>query len=99
MGHCYGNRAQYERNRTFRYLVYVAGRKANAAKLPSEGLRLNASKSESYPECAMILSVLDTLCGKCIYRIERFRRPVWCNAMLTDHNLFFYYMRNNGSCL
>ena len=63
MGHCYGNRAQYERNRTFRYLVYVAGRKANAAKLPSEGLRLNASKSESRPGMLTIFSVLVTLCG------------------------------------
>lgn len=43
-------------------MVYVAGRKANAAKLPSEGLRLNASKSESRPDTT-INSVLVTLCG------------------------------------
>ena len=28
----------------------MPGRKANGAKLPSEGLRLNASKSESRPD-------------------------------------------------
>ena len=31
----------------FRQLVNAVGRKASAAKLPSDGLRLNASKSES----------------------------------------------------
>lgn len=31
-------------------MVYVPGRKAIGAKLPSEGLRLNASKSESRPD-------------------------------------------------
>lgn len=31
-------------------MVYVPGRKAIGAKLPSEGLRLNASKSESCPD-------------------------------------------------
>ena len=40
----------------------MPGRKANGAKLPSEGLRLNASKSESRPE-ATILSVLNALGG------------------------------------
>ena len=46
---CNGNPAQYERNRRFRHLVYVLGWKANGAKLPSEGIWLNASKSESRP--------------------------------------------------
>jgi hypothetical protein len=43
-------------------LVYVAGRKANAATLPSEGLRLNASQSESRPETTLN-SVLVMLSG------------------------------------
>ena len=46
---CNGNPAQYERNRRFRHLVYVLGWKANGAKLPSGGIWLNASKSESRP--------------------------------------------------
>jgi hypothetical protein len=41
------NPAQYERNRRVGHLVHVLGRKATGAKLPSEGLRLNASKPES----------------------------------------------------
>ncbi|CDI96803.1 hypothetical protein EmuJ_000053100 [Echinococcus multilocularis] len=47
---CYGNPVQYERSRRFRHLVHVPGRSANGARLPSEGLRLNASKSEIHPE-------------------------------------------------
>ena len=45
----YGNSAQYERNRRFGHLVDALGREADGAKLPSGGLRLNASKSESRP--------------------------------------------------
>ena len=44
----------YERNTSFRYLVHAASWKANSAKLPSVGWRLNASKSESMlakPRC------------------------------------------------
>ena len=85
MCHCYGNPAQYERNRRFRYLVYVAGRKANAAKLPSEGLRLNASKSESYPECNDTIGAWHVV-WRVYFQDERFRRLEWCNAMLVDHN-------------
>ncbi|KAF4529573.1 hypothetical protein B566_EDAN017725 [Ephemera danica] len=44
------NSPSYERNRRFRHLVFVPGRKAIGAKLPSEGLGLNASKSESHPQ-------------------------------------------------
>ena len=44
---CDSNPAQYERNRRFGHLVHVLGRVASGAKLPSVGLRLNASKSES----------------------------------------------------
>ena len=44
---CDSNRTQYERNSLFRQLVNVVSREASAAKLPSVGLRLNASKSES----------------------------------------------------
>ena len=44
----YSNPAKYERNRRFGHLVYVLGRTADGAKLPSEGLRLNASISESH---------------------------------------------------
>jgi hypothetical protein len=52
---CNSNPAQYERNRRFRHLVHVLGRQANGAKLPSEGLWLNASKSESHLVRAMII--------------------------------------------
>src|SRR5579871_4655705 len=45
--HCDSNPAQYERNRRFGHLVHVLGREASGAKLPSVGLRLKASKSES----------------------------------------------------
>ena len=41
------NPAQYERNRRFGHLVRALGREASGAKLPSAGLRLNASKAES----------------------------------------------------
>jgi hypothetical protein len=44
---CDSNPAQYERNRRFGHLVYVLGRSAGGAKLPSAGLCLNASKAES----------------------------------------------------
>ena len=50
---CYGNPAQYERNRRFRHLVHVL---ANGASLPSAGLWLNASKSESRPDMRRYLS-------------------------------------------
>ena len=49
-GCCNGNSTQYERNRWFRHLVFALGWSANGAKLPSAGLWLNASKSESTPE-------------------------------------------------
>ena len=48
-GRRYGNPAQYERNRRFGPLVHALGREAGGAMLPSERLRLNASKSESLP--------------------------------------------------
>jgi hypothetical protein len=54
---CNSNPAQYERNRRFRHLVHVLGRKANGAKLPSEGLGLNASKSESRLVIATIIKL------------------------------------------
>ena len=41
------NPAQYERNCRFGSLVYGVGRSAGAPKLPSAGLRLNASKPEA----------------------------------------------------
>ena len=44
---CDSNLAQYERNRKFGHLVHALGREAGGAKLPSVGLRLNASKAES----------------------------------------------------
>ena len=48
LNHCYGNPAQYERNCRFRHIVNVLV--FNGAKLPSEGLLLNASKTESRPK-------------------------------------------------
>ena len=52
--HCNSNSAQYERNRRFGHLVYVSRWWANDAKLPSVGLWLNASKSESRLEAMII---------------------------------------------
>ena len=72
IGRCTGNPAQYERNRRFRHLVYVLGRSANGATLPSVGLWLNASKSESRPECRD-----DTLCTAAVGR-RRYARPISC---------------------
>jgi len=46
---CNGNPAQYERNRRFGHLVHVLGWSANGAKLPSERLKLNASKARISP--------------------------------------------------
>lgn len=45
--HYDSNPAQYERNRRVGPVVLVLGRAASGAKLPSVGLRLKASKSES----------------------------------------------------
>ena len=49
-GCCNSNSAQYERNRRFRQLAHALAWKDNGAKLPSVGLWLNASKSESVLE-------------------------------------------------
>ena len=57
MGCCDSNSAQYERNRRFGHLVLSVGRATSAEKLPSVGLRLNASKSESRLVNATILFV------------------------------------------
>ena len=62
-GRCYGNPAQYERNRRFGPVVLVLGREASGAKLPSEGLRLNASKSES-----ILVTRSDTLSASILVR-------------------------------
>ena len=48
-GRRHGNSVQYERNRRFGTAVRVLGRKAGGARLPSVGIRLNASKPESAP--------------------------------------------------
>ena len=48
-------------------MVYVPGRKANGAKLPSEGLGLNASKSESRPNMQRYVLCLSR--GKASLRI------------------------------
>ncbi len=63
-GRCDSNPAQYERNRRFGHLVYVLGRSAGGAKLPSVGLCLNASKAESRLAMATILSGLLFRSGK-----------------------------------
>ena len=55
---CDRNPAQYERNRRFGHLVHVLDRPISGAKLPSVGLWLNASKSESRLITATILNVL-----------------------------------------
>jgi hypothetical protein len=68
---CNSNPAQYERNRRFRHLVHVLGWKANGAKLPSERLRLNASKSESRLDIATIIQLPTRwearLCSVCLW--------------------------------
>ncbi|KAJ8027717.1 hypothetical protein HOLleu_29749 [Holothuria leucospilota] len=48
-GCCHGNSVQYKTNRRFGTAVRVLGRKAGGARLPSVGIRLNASKTESAP--------------------------------------------------
>ena len=47
---CNSNSTQYERNGWFAQLVFALDWKVNGAKLPSVGLWLNASKSESMLE-------------------------------------------------
>lgn len=61
--HCDSNPAQYERNRRFGHLVHALGRETSGAKLPSVGLRLNASKSESRLSIAMISRALAAFAG------------------------------------
>ena len=61
---CDRNPAQYERNRRFGHLVHVLDRPISGAKLPSVGLWLNASKSESRLVTATILNVLIGLRGR-----------------------------------
>jgi hypothetical protein len=61
---CDRNPAQYERNRRFGHLVHVLDRPISGAKLPSVGLWLNASKSESCLVTATILNVLVELGGR-----------------------------------
>ena len=68
-------------------MVHVVGRKANAAKLPSEGLRLNASKSESRPDMINDNIGASLVSRLCYFQVVRFRRLEWCNAMLLDHKL------------
>ena len=47
---CNSNSTQYERNRWFGHLAFALAWAGNGAKLPSVGLWLNASKSESVLE-------------------------------------------------
>ncbi|CAN7977941.1 unnamed protein product [Ixodes persulcatus] len=71
-GHCDSNPAQYERNRRFGHLVHVLGRETSGAKLPSVGLRLNASKSESRLSSAMISCALAAFTGDVrVSRVDR----------------------------
>jgi hypothetical protein len=50
----------YERNRSFRYLVFASVRSGNDAKLSSVGLWLNASKPESVLETMMLVPHMNT---------------------------------------
>ena len=54
LSRCDSNPAQYERNRRFGQLAHTVARASNAVKLPSVGLWLNASKSES---CLVIATI------------------------------------------
>ena len=75
---CDSNPAQYERNRRFGHLVYVLGRSAGGAKLPSVGLCLNASKAESRLVTATISSDPLFCSGKDSPRTPtRSREPCW----------------------
>ena len=51
--------------------------RANGAKLPSEGLRLNASKSESRPEAQRYAERLSCVERLRYAGVDRFRRPRW----------------------
>ena len=89
---CNSNPAQYERNRRFRHLVYVLGWGANGAKLPSVGLWLNASKSESCLEaminwvCRAFEAGSDTFsCRSMVFLVCLIQTPIsyvimWCCA-------------------
>ena len=77
---CDSNPAQYERNRRFGHLVYVLGRSAGGAKLPSVGLCLNASKAESRLVTATISLDLLPCSGKDSLRTPTRSREPCCSA-------------------
>ena len=71
---CNSNSAQYERNRRFRQLAFGLAWKGNGPKLPSVGLWLNASKSESVQEWND--NYLQTILGEgSLPRISLFSTP------------------------
>jgi len=79
---CNSNPPQYERNRRFRHLVHAPGWKAIGAKLPSQGLWLNASKSESRLVFDDILA-LHTLGGNAMrYALIKLQKPVVCKKFV-----------------
>ena len=75
---CDSNPAQYERNRRFGHLVYVLGRSAVGAKLPSVGLCLNASKAESCLVTATILSDLLFARGRIVFDSIPIQGTLFC---------------------
>ena len=77
---CDSNPAQYERNRRFGHLVYVLGRSAGGAKLPSVGLCLNASKAESRLVTATIPLDPSFCSGKDSLRTPARSREPWRTA-------------------
>lgn len=87
---CNGNPAQYERNRRFRHLVYVLGWKANGAKLPSGGIWLNASKSESRPKMQRFTV---PSCQKASIRLA-----IGENATTHDNTVWLSINDLHGSC-
>ena len=88
---CDSNPAQYERNRRFGHLVYVLGRSAGGAKLPSVGLCLNASKAESRLVTATILLGLLFAWGRIVFGLQPNLRylDLCCKCACLSSSLFW----------
>ena len=95
---CNSNPAQYERNRRFRHLVHVLGWKANGAKLPSEGLRLNASKSESRLVIATITSHSQYWEARLRSRKVAWEAPVKGILAVSEQSRLYHNRNNQGQC-
>ena len=88
------NPAQYERNRRFGPVVLVLGREASGAKLPSEGLRLNASKSES-----ILVTRSNTFRASILGRQCQVMCSLHSESMPSERSAVFCFFRVGGSLL